>query len=260
MTRRTLILLTVTAGLAAAPVIPERRRPTLKVAPETIHMDAFYSGARVQIEGEVAEGSKVVVLVVGGEKEETFNRKTRAGPIWINSGKVHVSGVPSIFLRFSDGAVRYFLSRNAMEEHQLDEAAIKHQMHIEPHQDTDIVLASWLTLKAQEGLYQLVRDGVKMGTPAGGATPYSVDFRLPKRAHAGVYQVRAYECRDRAVVGVASQDLKVEAAGFPAWLAGLSHEHALAYGIIAVVISAIAGFGIDLVTAWLFGGRRVAAH
>jgi len=235
--------------------------PEMKVIPRTVRMGAFYSGEHMRIEGTVRAGSKVIVVIRGQDGDETFNRKHKAGLIWINSGKVHVTGVPSLFLRFSDGAVRYFLSREAMEKFQLDEAAIKHQMHIEPLQDTDVILASWLTLKAQEGRYELVRDGVKMGPPrADGRVPYRIEFEWPKKAPPGTYFVRAYECRDWHVVGVTSTQVPVVTVGFPSWLASMSRRRAFLYGIIAVIAAAIAGFGIDILTALIFGKKKATAH
>jgi hypothetical protein len=241
-------------GLGAS----EPETPTLQVIPDVVRMNAFYSGARMRLEGIVRAGSEVVVVVRGGDREETFNRKRHYGVIWINSGKVHVKGVPSLFLRFSDQPVRRFLSRQAMDKHQLDEAAIKSQMHIEPDQDTDVILASWLTLKAQGGTYTLIRDGVKMSPSAPDTTRYSVDFTWPKKAPPGAYQVRVYECRDREVIGMASVTLPVVKAGFPAWMAVISNDRAFLYGVVCVIVAAIFGFGIDWLTALLFGAKAPA--
>jgi hypothetical protein len=229
--------------------------PTLRVTPAVVRMGAFYSGAQMRIEGAIRSGSEVVVVVRGADREETFNRKRRYGVIWINSGKVHVKGVPSLFLRFSDQPVRRFLTRQAMDRYQLDEAAIKSQMHIDPDQDTDVILASWLTLKAQEGSYMLIRDAVKMSPSASDETRYSVDFKWPKKAPPGSYQVRVYECRDQQVVGMASATLPVVKVGFPAWMAVISNERAFWYGVVCVLTAAIFGFGIDSLTALLFGAK-----
>ena len=49
-----------------------------------------------------------MLVIRGPDKEETFNKKVRAGPIWISSGQVHITGVPSLFLSFSPAPVRSF--------------------------------------------------------------------------------------------------------------------------------------------------------
>jgi hypothetical protein len=212
------------------------------------------------VEGTVAPGAKVVVVVRGQGREENFNRKGRAGPIWVNTGKVHVSGVPSLFLRFTSGAIRTFLNREAIEQHQLDEAAIRHQMRIEPDRDHDLVLSNWITLKSRDGTYALVRDGVHMGAPGAGGSPFSVEFDWPKKAPPGQYVVAAYECRDGGVTRSASVELPVVKVGFPAWLSGIATERAPFYGIFAVLAAALAGFGIDFLATRIFGKKRVGAH
>jgi hypothetical protein len=132
-------------------------------------------------------------------------------------------------------------------------------MRIHPEEDTDIILASWLTLKAQDHTYALIRDGIKMGQPGPELTPFAAELRWPHKASAGTYHVRAYECRDKDVVGVTQTELQVLEVGFPAWLSGMALNRTLLYGIICVVIAAIAGFGIDFLVTLLFGSK-VSAH
>jgi hypothetical protein len=232
----------------------------LKVTPSAIEMGAFYSGAEVQIEGLIRSGSKVAVVVRGEDHAEVFNRKVRAGPIWITSGKVKVSGVPSLFLRFTDGMLRYFLAREAIDHHQMDQAAIQRQMEIAPDQDHETMVASWLSLKAHDGLYSLVRDGVKLGPPIDGGVPFRVAFRWPKKAPPAVYQVSVFECRDMSVVSTASAPLPVRRAGLPAQVALLARQRSLLYGVLAVLVAAAFGFAVDLLVALIFGKKAATAH
>ena len=91
------VLATLACLYASAEVPPP---VTLKLSPETIEMGAFYNGASLRMEGTAPSGSKVMVVLRGASKDEVFNKKDRVGPIWINVDKVHVSGPPSLFLRF----------------------------------------------------------------------------------------------------------------------------------------------------------------
>ena len=232
----------------------------VKVTPPFIGMGLFYTGADVRIEGVVSAGSKVVVVVRGGQRAEVFNRKVRMGPIWITSGKVAISGVPSLFLRFTDGMLRDSLAREDIDRYQIDQSAIQRQMEIHPDHDHEIMVASWLSLKAHDGTYALVRDGVKMGQPRDGAVPFSVHFAWPRKSPPGLYTVSVYEYRERAVVGAAEVPLPVERVGFPAWLVVVVKQRSLLYGLIAVLVAAVAGFGIDLLVALVFGRKAVTAH
>lgn len=230
------------------------------VTPPVIGMGMFYTGADVRIEGVVSAGSKVAVVVRGGQRSEVFNQKVKTGPIWITSGKVTISGVPSLFLRFTDGMLRDSLAREDIDRYQIDQSAIQRQMEVHPDHDHEVMVASWLSLKAHDGTYGLVRNGVKMGQPRDGAVPFSVRFAWPKKSPPGQYTVSVYEYRERAVVATSEVSLPVERVGFSAWLATVVTQRSLIYGLMAVLVSAVAGFGIDLLVALIFGKKAVTAH
>ena len=246
------------AGLVSAPGMAPGKR-SLEVTPEPVNMGAFYSGVRMRIGGAAEAGAKVVVVVRGGDKEETFNKKVRAGPIWISSGKVHISGAPSLFLSFSPEPVSAFLDTAVIQEYQLDEAAIKNQMHIDAggdEVDEDVMRDNYLALKIEQGIYQVVNGGITWGTPEGSLVPYSVEFDWPKTAPPAVYEVKAYECRDGKVVRETSAPLNVVKVGFPVEISRLAMEKSPQYGMIAVLMAVMAGFGIDFLVSRLFGRKR----
>ncbi len=252
-------LLTIAAGLTPQLGDAQTGAP-LKLTPETIRMGAFYSGVPLRIEGTVQPGSSVVVVVRGPDIEEVFNLKGRAGPIWINKGKVHVSGVPSLFLCFHAGPLKETLSPAVLEKYQIGYEEIQKQMRIQPpDQDREVVRASFINLKTQENVYRNIRYGVKMGSATAAGTPFSVEFHWPRRAPPAVYEVKAYECRDHQVVGQTTASLQVVEVGFPAWMAWFARQHASLYGMMAVVVAMLAGFGIDLLVS-RFRRKGIAAR
>lgn len=259
--RRAILLLGLASGcLPAAGDGDPAARLRMTVTPTAIQMGMFYTGADMRVEGVIGTGAKVAVVVRGALEREVFNRKVKAGPIWINSGKVAISGVPSLFLRFTDGRLRDSLAREEIDRYQIDQAAIQRRMEVDPDVDHELMVASWLNLKAQDGKYALVRDGVKMGPPAGDVVLFKVEFPWPKRALPGEYSVSAYEYRDGKVIASVEVPLRVERVGFAAWMAGIVKERSLLYGVMAVVVAAITGFGIDFLVALIFGKKAATAH
>ena len=235
---------------------------TCTVTPSVIQVGAFYDGARVKVEGRAAPGSKVIVTVTGSDHEEGFIRKTRFGPIWVSGGKLRISGAPSLFLRFSTDPVNALLSRMHVAKRGLDEASLMTRMRIEPYspdRDDAVVRASYVALKASEGAYSFGDGGVVV-TDSGEDTSYAIEFHWPKRAPPATYEVRVYEVAEGAVVREASALLPVVRTGFVAWLAGMAANRASVYGIVAVLIGALAGFGIDRLATLLFGKRRSVGH
>ncbi len=245
---------------SAAAVGAAAGAPTLALRPSVIEMGTFYDGATVRISGTVAEGSQVAVVIRGPEIEESFNKTAKAGPIWINEGKVHVSGVPSLFICFSSAPMERMLNRAELDGNQLDEAAIRGQMIIRPpSMDQPIIRANYLTLKRQQGTFGVVEGVVRMDKGEAGRVSFSLDLPWPKRAAPAAYQVSLYECRDGRVSAQVSAPLEVREVGFPLELARMAKEKAALYGALCVLIAMVAGFGIDF-TVTKLGKSNLAGH
>jgi Putative transmembrane protein (Alph_Pro_TM) len=121
------------------------------------------------------------------------------------------------------------------------------------------VRANYVALKKSQGVYSFGGNGISM-SDSGPCATYVLNFRWPKRAPPATYDVRVYEVLQGAVVRETSVPLSVVRTGFPAWLAYTAAHRASEYGIVAVLIGALAGFGIDRVSTLLFGKKRSAAH
>ncbi len=245
----------LTLGLAAllpAPGSAPAEAPSVKLTPNVIQMGAFYSGQWTRISGTVARGSKAIVVIRGPDTEEVFNRKARAGPIWINSGKVHISGVPSLFLCYSPEPADRLLQRAQIDENQLDDLAIKRQMIVTPEEmDRTVIRDNFVDLKIKENVYRTISGELKMGAPENDGVPFSLAFHWPRKAPPDHYEVRVYECRDGVIVGKTSARLEVVKIGFPKLIAYLAADHASSYGVVAVLIAVLGGFGIDFLAARL---------
>ncbi len=255
---------------------------TVKVTPSVVEMGAFYGGAKVRVEGTVTSGSKVLVIVRGNEVTELFNRVGRVGPIWVNTGKISVSGVPSLLLVFSSEPISDCLCRRAMDDCLCDVEAIKKQIRIKPQEKaSDSITEDFLKLKVRKGTYQMSGGGIQIsgavqplegttsqvmasdaaGTPplAEGTAPYLLEFTWPQSAAVGTYEIRVHACRDGEIKESSVVPLKVVEVGFPAMIASMARDHASTYGIVSIIIAMLAGFGIDFVTSRIFK-KKIAAH
>lgn len=252
--RKEAIISSVVVVAAVAGLLPllalGSEQQLVNLTPPSIEMGTFYGGSAVRVEGSVERGCSPVVVVRGPTIKEAFNKKGRTGPIWVNAGKIEVSGVPSLFLCFSAQPVRALLGPETITRQGLDEAGLKAHLVIEPAKmDQPAIRDEYLKLKSAEGTVGVFPSAVEMGRPAEGGTPYTVEFDWPKKAQPGTYEVSVYECRDGAILRHSTVPLRVAAVGFPAALGRLARQHGALYGIIAVLIASLAGFGMDFVTS-----------
>ncbi len=242
------------AGTAAA----DPSQVTVTVRPEVVRMDAFYGGSRVEVAGRVPGGAEVVVVIKGPDKEETFNMKGRFGPIWASLGRVHISGVPSLFLALSSGPLSRLLSRQELDRYQLDTQAIETQMKVEPpERDQPSVRENYLKLKAGRGILK-VEEGTVRVEEQGDFASYTASFQWPNVAPPASYTVAVFAVRDKSIVGEASTSLQVVTVGVPAKMAALARQRATLYGFLCVLVATLAGLGIDFAASRL--GGKASTH
>lgn len=249
--------------LAGAPAAADVK---VTVDPPRLEVATFTTEMPVRITIRVDPAARPVVVIRGATTDATFNRKIRVGPIWLNSGQVHVSGTPTLLLRFSPGPIEDLLGRDEIDAHQLDAAAIERTMRVTPAEaDEPAIRDSYLALRTEDGSYRFVDRGEETVTPGASPGNFTVTLLWPTTAPTATYEVTAYECRDGAVSAVATTSFDVAATGVAAWLAGVANTHAPLYGAVAVAVAITLGFGIDFLVTFFRRrgggqGRGAEAH
>jgi Putative transmembrane protein (Alph_Pro_TM) len=227
------------------------------VTPKVVQMGAFYNGTKVRIECLCEPGTKPIIVIRGSEVKQVFKVKGRAGPIWVSTGKVSISGVPSVYVSMNPQPLGDLLKPEAIEKYQLDVPALKKQIKIEPPPaDPDLIRVNYLKLKSIEDNYRVINGAVKMGTAGPSGVPYSAELDWPKKVPPGNYEVLVYECRNGSVVKELHTTMELTRVGFPAFMASLAQDHAQVYGLVAVIVALLAGIGVDFIVASLRRTRK----
>lgn len=236
---------------------------TLEVTPSLIEIGLLYRVSPILVSGQAPLGSQVLVAVRGEDKAETYNKKVQAGPIWISSGRVHISGAPSLFLLFSSAPIDSVEAQQALAAEALTPGAIRQNIHVDAGAETvdeDALRASFLAMKLKNGFYQVHNGGVSLEPAGNGAAPFSLRFQWPRKASPGTYTVTAYAWNQDGIRPIASRQLHVAEAGFAAFITRAATEQPAYYGVAAIVLAMIAGFGIDFLAARLFGRKQRPVH
>jgi hypothetical protein len=230
----------------------------VEVTPTELEIATFSGRPQVLITATVDPGAAAIVVVRGKEAESVFNQKVRVGPIWLNSGRVHVAETPTLFMCYSPGPVAALLARADIDRYDLDAAAIRQRMRVTPAAaDREEIRDSYLALQLQNRSYRFIDGGE--GAMAAGANPgtYSVVVPWPATAPPDRYEAVVYECAGQRVVRTAVAPFSVVRGGATAWLANAAVHNAPLYGVVAVSVAMSLGFGVDfLVTYFRRRGAR----
>lgn len=255
--RRAVIL---SAAIAVGwPAFGRAQTPAVTVDPPQLRVATFSGQQYVLLTVRVAPDATPVVVIRRSAEETVFNRKVRVGPIWLSKGRVHITGAPALLLCFSPAPIETLLDRGDIDRYQLDAAAVRKDMRVEPAEfDAPAIRDSYLALRQGDGSYRFPASGhdpFKVGEEPGW---YVLRLAWPTRAPTALYDVTLYECRGGHVAGTVTVPFEVARTGLAAWLAVQATDRAPFYGAVAVAVALSLGFGIDFLVTFVRrrGSRR----
>lgn len=198
-----------------------------------------FSGTSVLLFG-TTDGSGDVVVVVSGPKEEaTVHRKGREFGIWVNETNASFGDVPGYWAMaatrpLADIVPEAVASLHGMGLRYLGLPAVG----AVPDAQAAEFRAALLRNREEAGLY-VARQGEI--TFLGGRL-FRTDLWIPSNAPIGTYTVSVYQVRDEDVVAAETAPLVVGKVGFEARVYEFAHRYPFAYGIVAVLLAAMAGW------------------
>jgi uncharacterized protein (TIGR02186 family) len=240
---RTLCTLFVLAFLGSLP------RPAAAdlVAALSNHLVAIttgFSGSSVLLFGTIDGQGDVVVVVRGPEDITTVHRKGRNMGIWVNEADMAFAGVPGFWTIAASRPLADIIPESVADFHQigLDHLRLTPQ---EPSSARRIAefRAALIRTRQREGLFATKPGGIVFL----GNRLFRTDLWIPANAPVGTYTVAVFLVRDGDVVSAETTPLVVGRVGFEAGVFRFAHEWPLAYGVVAVLLAAMAGWLANLV-------------
>jgi uncharacterized protein (TIGR02186 family) len=237
--RRALLLLLVSLALAAANQ-PARAQPL--VADLTNHLVAIttgFTGTSVVLFGATDGNGDVIVVVRGPERDITVRRKSKVAEVWVNTRQVTFQSVPSYYSIASSKPLDDMAPPAMRQLHQigLDNLRLNTESPISP-KETEEFRAALLRNEARAGLYP---PGIGQVSFLGDRL-FRTDIRFPANVPTGTYLVQVFLVRDKAVVSGQTTPLVVSELGLDAEVHDFADRFALAYGLVAITLAALAGW------------------
>lgn len=225
--------LALAALLAAAPGATAREPLLVDLAHEEVQIHAAFTGAEILLFGAVGDRGDVVVTVTGPPENAGVRRKVRIGGVWLNGEKVVVPSVPSYYALASTrpvAAVAPAPLRRALGigiESRITDADERAREH----------RAGLIRAYRRRGLYPAeptpvtVKDGALFRTTV----------HLPAETPTGEYVVETFLLRHGEVRGHRVNAVRVERAGFDAFVYDLAHRRPVLYGLLAIAVALLTG-------------------
>jgi len=231
----------IVAAVPVASVVPAGAAEPL-VADLSKHLVAIttgFAGTDVLLFGAVEGAGDVVVVVRGPNHAETVWRKDRQFGIWINSGRARVDNAPSFYQVAATRPLAEIAGPELLERQHigLDHLglAIKDG---DGEAGPETYRQALLRLKMRAGLYGERAEDIGFL----GHRLFRTEMHFPANVPVGTYLVEVYLLDKGEVVGAQTTPLVISKIGLGAEVYNFAHRWAIAYGIIAVLLAALAGW------------------
>ncbi|MES2816079.1 MAG: TIGR02186 family protein [Pseudomonadota bacterium] len=243
MIRAMVVLLALALPAAAQEVI------VAGMSQNRVSITADFDGSEILIYGAVKRDApppedvgalEVIVTVEGPSTPVAVRRKDRVVGIWINNASVRVDSAPSFYAVATTGPLDHILSDVDNLRYGITIERMIRAIGIsdEADQAGEFVLAL-LRVRTNEGRYRVLEGKVELTED----TLFRTDVVLPANLTEGEYKVRLFLLRDKRVIASQERVIGVRKEGLERFVFNLAQEQPLIYGLVSLVLAALAGWG-----------------
>lgn len=224
--------------LACAPAAAESLVADL--SDHLVRITTGFTGSNVLLFGAIEGGGDVVVVVRGPASRAVVRRKERVAGVWINQSGVEFSNVPAFYAVAASRPLAEFLPHPVAARHRIG----VNNLRLTTDRpgvagDAGAYRAALLRNQTGSGLYTAEIGRVTFL----GKRLFRTDVKFPANVPTGTYSVEVYLIRDGQVVSAQTTPLEIRKAGLEAEIFQFAHRQKVLYGLIAILLALMAGWG-----------------
>jgi hypothetical protein len=255
---RAAILFSILTLLLVAPYEAQSSPQDFHLTPSNLSIGTFFGGVSIRVEALIPNGCQAVIEVNGKDLQEDLMRKGRHWDLWMNTGEIHVNGVPNLYyLMSTDPQLLQFPPQGDQWGYSSLRKDISFTGQLKQTEDAKL-FKEFINLKEGQGLYHILPGGLKttISDPKQHVVQGDIDFS--PRTPPGIYTIRIFVLKGRNVIERRKEYVHVKLTGIPALINRLSSQHDYLYGFLAVFIAA--SFGLLSGFVFKSKGKGGAGH
>lgn len=240
--RRFLPGLALLAALACVPAWPVAANFVYDLSSRLIALTTAFAGTQVLLYGAATQNAGAIAVTVRGPAEDmTVRRKSRVGPIWINTSAIRFRDVPSFYAVATSVPLEELAGPATLARYELG----PEHLHLNP-----VVPDAFTEADVAEFRTALLRNQQRRGlfTTEPGTVSFLGDmlFRtrvvFPSNVPPGDYQVQVLQFADGEVVAAQSSKLEVGKIGIEAEVYEFAMGQPALYGAVALLLALGSGW------------------
>ena len=241
------------AGLSAA--LPARAGEIVgALSQNRVSLTGSFSGSEILIFGAVrhdlirdgdAAPFEIIITVEGPRQPVAIWRKARRFGIWVNTEVAYMASVPSFYAVATTAPLHQILNSAEDARRRISPGqVIRAEQVTGTPEDLAAFPAALLRLRQDAAAFQRLDRWVTVDRDI----LFRSTVRLPANLVEGAYTTRMYLVRDGLVIDSYRNAIFVRKDGLERWLSQLAYDQPLLYGLLALLIALIAGWGASEAT------------
>ncbi|SFJ33679.1 TIGR02186 family protein [Celeribacter neptunius] len=229
-------------ALLLLPLSAQAEQVVAALSQTRVSVNANFDGSEILVFGAIkrdkpapeGEPLDVIITVAGPERVETIRRKDRRFGIWINVEAEVIGHTPTFYTVATTRPLDDVLPRltDALWKITADNRILP-GLRGTPARDALIRIRHKDDLyRTREGEVSLVQD-----------TLFDTAIALPANIVEGAYTTRIFLLRGGEVIDSYGTSINVQKVGIERWLYMLAYDNALIYGLLALAVAGLSGWG-----------------
>lgn len=213
-----------------------------------VQINANFDGSNILIYGAVKreapppDGARmnVIVTLEGPSTPLVIRKKEYMVGIWLNRSSVSIGSAPSFYAVATTGKLSEILSETDNLRHSIALPQMIRAIGISSEaENAQDYVEALQRIRSKEDRYRLLENRVQLTDE----TLFRTDIALPANLADGNYKVRIFILRAGKVLDTQERFIIVRKAGLERYLYNLAHDQPFLYGVISLLMAAIAGWG-----------------
>lgn len=219
----------------------------LGLSKDHVSITANFDGSDILIFGAVKRQTplllapmEVVVTISGPSEPIAVRRKDHKLGIWVNSATVNIDSAPSFYAVATSAPLRQAMTNTEDLRHKVSiPLAIRSVGAPDDVGNSQYFTDALIRIRKNAGLYQILEGGVEFREE----TLFNTSIQLPANLTEGAYETRIFLTRNGKVVTHYETTIQVRKVGLERFLYNLSRNQPMIYGLMALVIAVVSGWG-----------------
>lgn len=239
-----LLLFPLTLGASEPLLVPDVSQREVQIRYSFTGAELLLFGAIIYPGGRAPEDPADIAVVVKGPTQPIIVReKQKVAGIWMNVESERFRSVPGFYAVASSRPLSELVDERTAAIYELGLQNLQLSPGAGATPEERRRFESGLTdLMKRRHLYLENPRGVEITE----RVLYRARINIPARVPVGTYTAETFLIRNGRVIAAAHREIRIEKLGFERFVAMAAERNSFAYGLIAVIVSLLIGWGASL--------------